>query len=437
MNKEALFLAAKEAGIEAIEVLVSKSNTTSIEVYEQAVDSFKISNSSRLQFRGIYQGRLGTCTLEEDLDEHIPFVISSIQQSAMAITSEDVVEIYDKQTTYPTIHHTPNNCLQISVQDKIAFLKNIETQLKASDPRIDQVMGVSYQDIESGAEIANSYGIKAQREEAYSLLSAAILVSDQEDKKSAYDVVTLKDMEHFNVNEFVQALSQDALSKLHGVQVESGTYPVIIDRKAMADMLRHFASLFDGEDVAKGISILHGLEHQAVLDKKITIVDDPLMIDGYNSASFDDEGVACFTKTLVKDGVIQGFLQNLKSAHLSKVSSSGNGFGNAISPTNLYIQNGTSSKAEMIQSIKKGLLINELNGLHAGYNELTTQFSLQASGFYIEDGNIAYPVNLITIAGNLFSLLKDVDKIGNDLKFSLSGVGAPSILFSNVAVSGK
>lgn len=437
MNKEILYQAAKDAGIDAIEMLVNKANTTSIEIFEQNVDSYKISQSKRFKFRGMYQGKLGTCVLEEDSDEHIPFIISSIIQNAEAIQSKDEVEIYGTICEYPSIDNRKNTCLDASVEEKIMLLKEIEQQLKESDARIEQVMAVSYQDIETGAQLINSKGIDAIREDAFTVISAAVLASDQEDKKSAGDVVAIKDLRELNLTNFVKKLSSDATNKLHAKQVESGMYPVLIDREAMVLLLRHLAVLFDGENAYKGISILQGKVGEQIFDSKIQIIDDPLLPDGYNSAPFDDEGVACSPKTLVEKGVLKGFLHNLKSAKLMHTTSTGNGFYGGITPTNLYIQNGDTSKDEMLQKIEKGILITELNGLHAGYNDITTQFSLQAAGYYIEHGLVSYPVNLITIAGNLRTLLQEVDDVGNDLKFDLSGVGAPSILFPSIAISGK
>ena len=91
----------------------------------------------------------------------------------------------------------------------------------------------------------------------------------------------------------------------------------------------------------------------------------------------------------------------------------------------------------MIASVSKGILIDTVTGLHAGFNTLTTDFSLQASGFMIEDGKIAQPIQLVTVAGNFMEMLKQVEKIGNDLKFDLSGCGSASMKFTSLTISGK
>ena len=175
-----------------------------------------------------------------------------------------------------------------------------------------------------------------------------------------------------------------------------------------------------------------------IFSEKITIVDDPLRKDGYNSRSFDDEGVACKKKTLVEQGVLKTYLHNLKSAKLMKCETTGNGFkaGYAsnvgIAPSNLFIENGSVSMDEMIASMKEGIIVTEITGLHA----MTGEFSLQSQGWYVKEGKKIKPVNLITIAGNFLDAMKQVEMLGNDGKLNAGSIGSPSILFTSLSVSG-
>lgn len=437
MDTKRLIQCAKDAGIEAIEIFTRSSKTTSLQVYEQAVDSFTISQCNSFSIRGIYHGTMGSCTIEEDADTNIDFIIDSIKQNAQAITSSDEVEIYAGERAYPILTHRPNECIAVDVREKVKLLMEIEQGLQECDPRISQVMNVSYQDLEMGAHLENSKGIDVQRQESFSVLSASIFVQDGDDKKSAYDLITLKSLQELDKQAFIDKLNQKAIQKLHAVAIPSGQYPVLMEKEAMAHLLSGVSGLFNGENAYKGISLLKDKVHTAVFDEAITIVDDPLLIDGYNSAPFDDEGVGCYRKTIVEKGILRGYLHNLKSAKLMKTTSTGNGFDGGISLTNFYIQAGDTAYEDMIAAMEKGVIITELNGLHAGLNAITSEFSLQAAGFYVEHGSIVKPVNLITIAGNFLELMKDVTMVGNDVKFQLSGIGAPSILFPAMAISGE
>lgn len=437
MNKEHLMQAAQTAGIEDIELYASSSKTTTLQIYEQKVDSFKISECKGIQARGIYQGKMGTCYLEEDSDDAIAFIIEQIKQNASAITSSDEVEIYAGEEVYPTLEHTKNACIDAPVEKKITMMMELEKKLQESDARIEQVMDCAYQDIEMAVQIHNSKGVDIARQDDFTIVSAGILVKDGEDQKSAYDVVTLKSLEDFDLDAFVETLKHKAIAKLHATQVESGMYPVLMEKDAMGSLLQYLCSLLDGESAYKGISLLKDKLGTQIFDEKITWVDDPLIKDGYNSAAFDDEGVASKRKVLVEKGVLTSYLHNLKSAKLMKCTSTGNGFGGGISPTNLYVENGDTGYDDMIAKMDKGIIITELNGLHAGLNTMTTQFSLQAAGFYVEGGKIQRPINLITVAGVFLDMMKDITCVGNDLKFQLSGIGSPSILFPALAISGE
>ena len=437
MNKDKLMREAKAAGIEDIAIYTSTSKATTLQIYAQKVDSFKISECKSMQVKGIYQGKMGTCTLEEDNDEAIAFLIEQIKQNASAITSHDIVEIYAGDTVYPMLEHTENTCIKAPVETKISMMMRLEEKLKACDERIEQVMDCAYQDVEMMVEIDNSKGMNIARQEAFTIVSAGILVKDGEDQKSAYDVVTLKSLDAFDIDVFVAALKQKAIEKLHAEQVESGIYPVLLEKDAMGSLLQYVSCLLDGESAYKGISLLKEKLGTQIFDEKITWIDDPLRKDGYHSAPFDDEGVASKRKVVVDKGVLISFLHNLKSSKLMKCAPTGNGFQGSISPTNLYIESGMTSYEEMISMMDKGLIITELNGLHAGLNTMTTQFSLQASGFYVEHGKVIKPVNLITVAWVFLDMMKDITCVGNDIKFQLSGIGSPSILFPALAISGE
>ncbi len=222
--------------------------------------------------------------------------------------------------------------------------------------------------------------------------------------------------------------------------IESKTYPVIIENEAMADLLSGFSSMFTGEAAVKKLTSLLGKEGQKIMQDNVTIVDDPLLAGAVNSQPFDDEGVACYKKAVVENGVFKTFLHNLKTAKTFNTKSTGNGVKSGSIGTrgiNLYIEKGNATKEELISSIEEGLLITDLSGLHAGLNAISGDFSAQSSGFYIKNGKIEKPVTLIVVSGNFIKMMNEIDEIGSDLFLGYSGVGAPSIKFKGLPVSGK
>ena len=192
-----------------------------------------------------------------------------------------------------------------------------------------------------------------------------------------------------------------------------------------------------------GVEVRKDKEGEIIASDIVNLVDDPHLKNGLASVGFDDEGVATGKTYLIKNGKLESLLHNLKTANKAGVKSTGNGFKASyaspisVSPTNMYIEPGINSLEEMTKKIDKGLIITDFAGLHSGANSITGDFSLAAKGFYIENGVKTKAVEQITVAGNFFTLLKDVEEIGRDLKFPMSSVGSPSILVKELSIAGE
>lgn len=443
MNKEAWIKEAESRGIEAFELYEQKSSSTSIDVYEQKVDSFEISECDGIAVRGIYQGKMGICFLEDASDAMMDYAMQQIISNAKSISSKDEVEIYAGEQDYPVIKNKENKVKDLSSEEKIEILKKLEAAILASDPRISQVMSTSYSQSDVERSIRNNKGLNLKDETSYSMIVAEVLAKDGDDAKSGFDWMIAYDPADIDIEAFAKRVATKVCEKLHATQIPSASYPVLMHHDTMCSLLGALCGMFDGENANKGISILKDSLGQQIFDEKITIVDDPLLADGYSTCAFDDEGVACRTKTIVDKGVLQTYLHNLKSAKLMNTQTTGNGFksgyagGVGISPTNFMIQPGASSYEDMVQSMKQGVIITSITGLHAGLNPISTEFSLQSSGFYVENGKIVKPVNLITVAGNFLEAMKHIDMVGDDEKMSYTGISSPSLLFHSLAVSGE
>ena len=166
--------------------------------------------------------------------------------------------------------------------------------------------------------------------------------------------------------------------------------------------------MFSAEAVQRGVSLLKDRVGEIIGSELITIVDDPFKAKSPRSGSFDSEGVATQYKEMVKDGKLTGYLHNLKTAKKANTKSTGNASGSGVGPTNFYIEPGDMKYDDAVKSMKKGLIITDLAGTHSGANAISGAFSLQASGYLVEDGKVVRPVALITVAGNYLDLLKDV-----------------------------
>lgn len=443
MDKQRWITAAIQQGIEDVEIYEQKSTSTSIEIFEQKVDSFHISERDGVSIRGLYQGKMGNCFLEELCDENLEFAISQIKANASTITSDNEVKIRGYSPTYPQIKQHVNTCIDVSDDVKIKRLLELEQQVLAYDRRIVQVMGSSYTEYQSSRHIVNSKGIDLHDESSTSTIVVQVMVKDGADVKNDYVWQYLHNIDDIDIPKLVKEVCEKALAKLHATSVSSGSYPVLIQNKAMADLFGMLSGMFHGEDVYKGVSILKDKLEKPVFAKCIHIVDDPLLDYGMHSMAFDDEGSACQRTVLVDQGVLKGYLHNMKSAALMHTETTGNGLkagyaGNiGISATNIAIENGVCAYETMVASMQKGIIITDMTGLHAGLNPISTEFSIQSQGFYVENGVVVHPVHLITVAGNFMDMMKHVAMLGNDGALNMNGVRTPSILFQSLSVSGE
>jgi PmbA protein len=224
--------------------------------------------------------------------------------------------------------------------------------------------------------------------------------------------------------------------------VPSGAYPVLLRHDVAASLLATFADAFSAESVQRGLSLLTGRLGEAIASPLVTLVDDPFLADGSASAPFDAEGVATVRKEVISSGVLTTYLHNLKTARKDGVRSTGNAARAShkapvgVAPSNFVLSPGPLQFGELVAAVENGLLVTAVQGLHSGANPVSGDFSLGATGYRIVNGSITAPVDQITLAGNFFRLLAEVEAVGDDLDFTGS-FGAPTLRVRALSVAGK
>ncbi|MET4697926.1 PmbA protein [Constrictibacter sp. MBR-5] len=229
-----------------------------------------------------------------------------------------------------------------------------------------------------------------------------------------------------------------AVRRLNPRKAATAKVPVIIDQRLAGGLLRSFAGAINGSSIARGTSFLKDRMGDRIFPQGINIVDDALQPRGLASKPFDAEGLASGRTLLVQDGVLKSWVLDLYAARKLGLSSTGHasrGTGGPPSPstTNLYLEPGRQSPAELIREIGQGLLVTEMIG--TGVNLLTGDYSRGAAGFWIERGEIAYPVSEITVAGNLKDMFLALTA-ADDLVFR-AAVNAPTLMIEGMTVAGR
>ena len=437
MNFDRLFSLAKEKGIEDLQVYYSGNTEFELEVFNASLEKYAISDTSKLSVKGIYDKKMGTVTTEVIADSEFEFIVDSVIASAKAIENDDEVFIYEGDKHYKKVEGLFNAELaEVSAERKIADTLKLEELTKAADKRVTMVQAM-YGDGTTRVLIQNSKGLKLEKEVNVAFIGAYVIASDGTDQRTALEYEQSNIYDEIDIEGIAKRGAEKACAMLGAVPVESGQYEVLLSNSASVALLAPHISMFSAESVQKDISLLKGKLDTVIANDLITIVDDPFMKKSSKSGSFDDEGVATEYKKMVDKGVLKGYFYDLRTAKKDGRKSTGNGFRNGIHPTNFYFENGTTKLDDAIASMKKGLYITDFQGTHAGCNPVSGDFSLQATGFLVEDGKLVHPVALITAAGNYLQLLKDVTAVCDDLKFNFGFIGSPALKIKSLQISGK
>lgn len=441
--KNLLFKKAEMAGFNECEIYFSDGESISISVYEGEVEKYNLAKSFGLSFRGKINGKMGY-SYTEILDEAaVDMLINSAKNSANLIENDDETFIYGGDKIYSEVKTYSKELENIDPATMIDLALDLEKEAKNYSDKVVNINGCKISYSSSNYGIYNSKGLELTNKDNILTSYVVPVVQDESGKNDGVGYVVASSLDEVKPKEMAAQGVEEALSKLGGKSIASGTYNTIISNEAMVQLLETFAGTFSGDAAQKGLSLLKGKEGQMIASPIVTIVDDPLMYGGLASAPFDDEGVATFTKELVYEGKLNTLLHNLKTAHKQGVKSTGNGFKASyassvnVSESNLYLRAGEKSFQDLMEEINEGVIITDLAGLHSGANTVSGDFSLAAKGFYVENGKKTFPVEQITLAGNYFDLLKNITAIGNDLKFPMSNVGSPSVIATGLSIAGK
>lgn len=446
LNKfiDELFKRGKEEGFSDMEVYYIDSDSFEVNIYNQEVDKYNVNKNKGLSLRAIYEGRIGYAYTEKFDEEDIEFLIKNAKNNALE-TQTDVIPEFYSGGQYRELEMDIN--VDIDTKKKIEDAMYMERRAKEYDSRIDSV---NYCLIDTGKgrrKIVNTRGLNLEEESGVSVAYIAVVAKDKDDVKSGSSFKVTSNYNNIDFEKLVKEACDEAINSLGAESIPSGKYKVILRRDAAATLLATFSSIFSGDAVQKGLSLLKGKIGKKIASDKITILDDPFLKDAPSSCSFDDEGVETYTKEVIKDGVLKTYLYDIKSAKKDGVKSTGNGFKASykspvvVSPTNMYIVKGTLDYEEAIKRQERAIIITSLQGLHSGANPVSGDFSLAVEGYLVENGSITKPVEQITIAGNFYKLLEDVEEVLSDFELALpSGMGSygsPSIIIKELNVSGK
>ena len=440
MNIQKFFEVCKAHGIEQAQIQIGKSKSTSIKLFHNKIDTYRISNSQSVTACGIYNGKFGSASTQKLDKDAFEYLAKQIQLTATFNEKEEEASLFKGSEKYRKGNVYNKVLPTIPLEKKIETLHEIEKAIYAGDPCITDADAVSYGEAEAESEFYNSFGLKLKQKSNHFFYSAGAVAKKGEETKTFYDSFLDNDYSHFDAEKFAKGIVTKALAKFGGEPCEAGKYPTILDRDIISDLISYFMDSFSSESIQKHSSMLEGKMGQKVASSKVTIEEKPLARNLYFSY-FDDEGVATQNKVMMKRGVVTNFFYNRETAKKEGKASTGNGYwaGGRIGVgfNNIFVKPGKHSFDEMIQPIHDGVYITEIAGLGTGMNPTSGDFSGQAEGYRIRDGKIAEPLNLITLSGNLLKMLHDVKEFDSRVDLTQNGISVSDVFVKSMSIGGK
>ena len=440
--KNALVAAATEAGIEQYEIYYQVGESISAETLKDDISAFSSSVSGGICFRCIVNGKMGYASSELLTEDAMQELVKNAISNAACIDSEDEVFIFEGSPEYAKIDAGEVKLVDaVTIRDTALRLQK-ETYAQ-SDKVADGTQSVAMSSV-GEVRLYNSCGLSLSNRTGMSGAYAAAVVRDGDEAQEDFDFAVGETFE--DVKETAANAVRRALDKMGAGVAASGKYNIVFDGKQFRQFLAVFSSAFSAKNAQLGLSLLAGKEGEQVAAPFVNIIDDPMREGSPIKTPFDGEGVATARRAVVENGVLKTMLYDLTTAKKAGVLSTGNGQKGSyaapvsIAPYNFGLMAGDCDLGALLSKAGEGIYITECKGFHAGANAITGDFSIESAGFMIRDGKLAEPVKSFTVAGNFFQLIKDIDTLGNEVRWGIPGktvFGAPDVLVRDMSVAGK
>jgi PmbA protein len=328
----------------------------------------------------------------------------------------------------------------ITAQEAIALAETAERAALDQDPRLTNSEGAEVSVSDRRLAYATTRGFqRAYRSSSFALTVVPVAASDGTLQRDYWYTAARSRTRLEDPRSVGTKAAMRAVRRLGARSVATCEVPVVFDSETAASLVGHLGNAASGSSVYRGTSFLRDRLGSRIAPREIRVVDDPLRLAGLGARPFDAEGLTCRRNAIVQEGILQSFLLDSYSARKLGMASTASAVRALAEPpgagiSNLYLEAGTASPEEVIGSVRHGFYVTELIG--SGINPVTGDYSRGAAGMWIEDGVLTFPVEEVTIAGNLNAIFASIEAVANDLEFR-SAVSAPTLKIAKMTVAGR
>ena len=381
------------------------------------------------------------CTFFNTLDG-MDDVVEQMQISASA-SQEDYQPLpaFEQEVSYHT---------DFAPADELEAIKVLaEAESKArEEKRIAAISNCRYNHSWKEVVLMDENGACMTDSTQVASVSIGVVSREDGDTEIAHGGRSAASLAQIDVNALAKEVAQMGAQRLHAKPLESGRYAVILQNSAAAELLEAYLPIFYASEMQNKMSKLAGKQGEQIACTDLELIEDPELPTGRVHRHFDDEGCPVSKKYLIHGGKLESVLYNRRSAAKEEKSGSGNGFKANIQSsvgtgvTNVALQSASGSYLSMEQLCEKmgsGIIVTDLEGVFAGVNTINGSFSLLSKGMLVENGKPVKPFCEVTIAGNIYTMLEEIEALGDDPAPTASGsqfVQPPSNLHKGLTVSG-
>ena len=431
--------AAKKAGADAADAIVADGTSVSITYRLGKLEHLERSEGGDIGLRVLIGKRQAIVSSADRSKEALKELVDRAVAMARTVPEDPFCGIAEPDQLAKTLP-TLDICdpTEVSADTLIQRAHAAEDAARAVKGVINSE-GASASWGKSQVAIAASNGFVRSYESSGSSTSVSVIAGDAETgMETDYDytsAVYFSDLK--SPEEIGRRAGERAARKVGGRKIASQKVPIIFDPRVAGGLVGHFIGAINGSSVARGTTFLKDAMGTEVFAPGITIIEDPHRNRGLRSKPCDAEGLPNRRQELIDEGILTTWILDLRSARQLKLAPTGHaarGTGSAPSPsvTNVYLQAGTATPAELMRDIKEGFYVTDLVGM--GVNGVTGDYSRGAVGFWIENGALTYPVHEVTVAGNLKEMFKRMTA-ANDLEFRY-GIDAPTLRIDGMSLAG-
>jgi PmbA protein len=425
---------------EQVEVVVGRSTSTEVRVYQGDVEQLASATSAGIGVRIIsgnrqgfaYAGSLDADVMAETLAEARDNATFATEDEWLGLAEPDGVPV-------PSLDLYRDD--KTSTEAKIDLAIALEKALRSSDSRITGVDAADYADGVSEGAVVTSSGIRSYGRDSSCYVSASCVAEDGGDTQTGFGFSVGRSPDDLDVDAAAADASRRATRLLGATKPASGRVTVVFDPYVTAQFLGIIGSTLSGESVLKGRSLFADRIGEEVAAAAFTLVDDPTNPLAYSSSETDGEGLASRRNVLIDGGRLQQFVHNAYTARRSGTVSTANavrGFSStpAVGCRALSLAPGTKLQPELLADVGEGVLVSSVSGLHSGVNPVSGDFSTGAEGLRITGGELGEPLREFTVASTLQRMLADVLAVGADIEWLPMRAAGVSLVVRDLTVSG-